>query len=200
MKTSIAEKDGIEGSSGHRAALFPALSEGSKEKRAVSILLACMEQVPELAQSLLHGQGAPLGKRSRLRAWTEAGPIGKKGADRPDGRSVTPGPSSSRPNTPVSLATCSNASSIGIWTDQGWGRVTVAEYSRSTWRLIRKGSSVRPISLIRRRARRCLGAASNRARTRTLVSKNTDRLSDRSHPRSAVRRSNARIRRTAARG
>ena len=28
---------------------FPALSEGSREKRAVSILLACMEQVPELA-------------------------------------------------------------------------------------------------------------------------------------------------------
>ena len=28
---------------GSRAALFPALSEGSREKRAVSILLACME-------------------------------------------------------------------------------------------------------------------------------------------------------------
>ena len=73
-------------SRGQRAALFPALSEGSKEKRAVSILLACMEQVPELARSLLQGQGAPLGKRSRLEAWTEPGPVGKKGADRPDGR------------------------------------------------------------------------------------------------------------------
>ena len=68
---------------GYRAALFPALSEGSREKRAVSILLACMEQVPELAQSLLRGQGAPLGKKSRLQAWTEAGPVGKKGAARP---------------------------------------------------------------------------------------------------------------------
>ena len=86
MKTGTREKDGIQEPAGHRAALFPALSEGSKEKRAVSILLACMEQVPELAQSLLHGQGAPLGKKTRLRAWTEAGPIGKKGADRPDGR------------------------------------------------------------------------------------------------------------------
>lgn len=80
------DKDGIQEHSGQRAALFPALSEGSKEKRAVSILLACMEQVPELAKSLLHAQGAPLGKRSRLKAWTETGPIGKKGADRPDGR------------------------------------------------------------------------------------------------------------------
>ena len=71
---------------GQRAALFPILSEGSKEKRAVSILLACMEQVPELARSLLQGQGAPFGKKSRLEAWTEPGPIGKKGADRPDGR------------------------------------------------------------------------------------------------------------------
>ena len=86
MKASRPEKDGSRESKGHRAALFPALSEGSKEKRAVSILLACMEQVPELAKSLLYGQGAPLGKRSRLQAWTEAGPIGKKGADRPDGR------------------------------------------------------------------------------------------------------------------
>ena len=52
----------------------------------MSILLACMEQVPELAKSLLQGQGAPLGKKSRLQAWTETGPVGKKGADRPDGR------------------------------------------------------------------------------------------------------------------
>ena len=70
----------------NRAALFPALSEGSKEKRAVSILLACMEQVPELARTLLQGQGAPLGKRSRLRAWTEAGEVGRRGSVRPDGR------------------------------------------------------------------------------------------------------------------
>jgi len=40
----------------------------------VSILLACMEQVPELARSMLQGQGAPFGKRSRLKAWTEPGP------------------------------------------------------------------------------------------------------------------------------
>ena len=71
---------------GSRAALFPALSEGSREKRAVSILLACMEQVPELTETLLWGQGAPLGKRSKIQAWTEVGSIGGKGAARPDGK------------------------------------------------------------------------------------------------------------------
>ena len=86
MKTTTPKNDGMGEPKGQRAALFPALSEGSKEKRAVSILLACMEQVPELTQSLLQGQGAPLGKKSRLQAWTEAGPVGKKGVDRPDGR------------------------------------------------------------------------------------------------------------------
>ena len=71
---------------GSRAALFPALSEGSREKRAVSILLACMEQVPKLTETLLRGQGAPLGKRSKIQAWTEVGSIGGKGAVRPDGK------------------------------------------------------------------------------------------------------------------
>ena len=85
MKASRSGKDASDAPWGQRAALFPALSEGSREKRAVSILLACMEQAPELADSLLRGQGAPLGRRSRLQAWTEAGPIGRKGADRPDG-------------------------------------------------------------------------------------------------------------------
>ena len=52
----------------------------------MSILLACMEQVPELARSLLQGQGVPFGKKSRLRAWTEVGPVGQKGSGRPDGQ------------------------------------------------------------------------------------------------------------------
>lgn len=86
MGTSRSTKVADVKVAGQRAALFPALSEGSREKRAVSILLACMEQVPELARSLLRGQGVPFGKKSRIEAWTEAGPIGKKGADRPDGR------------------------------------------------------------------------------------------------------------------
>ena len=86
MKSRAEEKIAADPSGGQRAALFPALSEGSKEKRAVSILLACLEQVPELSRSLLQGQGAPLGKTSRLQAWTETGPVAKKGADRPDGR------------------------------------------------------------------------------------------------------------------
>ena len=86
VRASGTTKDTDGKVTGQRAALFPALSEGSREKRAVSILLACMEQVPELARSLLQGQGVPFGKKSRIEAWTEAGPIGKKGADRPDGR------------------------------------------------------------------------------------------------------------------
>ena len=86
MKSQAEEKNEVHQSDGLRAALFPALSEGSKEKRAVSVLLACMERVPELSRSLLQGQGAPLGKTSQLQAWTETGPVAKKGADRPDGR------------------------------------------------------------------------------------------------------------------
>ena len=86
MKTRTSDRDENRDRSGQRAALFPALSEGSKEKRAVSILLACMEQVPELARSLLQGQGVPFGKKSRLEAWTEVGPVGKKGSERPDGK------------------------------------------------------------------------------------------------------------------
>ena len=86
MVANKSAEDGIGEINGLRAALFPALSEGSKEKRAVSILLACMEQVPEFAKSLLQGQGAPLSKKSRLTAWTEAGKVGQKDAPRPDGR------------------------------------------------------------------------------------------------------------------
>ena len=73
---------------GIRAALFPVLSGSAKEKRAVSILLACMEQVPELAETLLRGQGAPLGKRSKIEARTEVGSIGGKRAVRPDGKII----------------------------------------------------------------------------------------------------------------
>ena len=82
MKASTPEKGGDQAPKGHRAALFPALSEGSKEKRAVSILLACMEQVPELAESLLRVQGVSFGKKSKLKAWTEVGAVGKKGAEK----------------------------------------------------------------------------------------------------------------------
>ena len=88
MKNSAPGKDGIREPSGQRAALLPVLSEGSKEKRVVSVLLACMEQVPEFAKALLQGHGAPLGKRTKLTAWTEAGALGRKGADRPDGRII----------------------------------------------------------------------------------------------------------------
>lgn len=86
VKKKTSDRGENQNPTGQRAALFPALSEGSKEKRAVSILLACMEQVPELARSLLQGQGVPFGKKSRLQAWTEIGQIGKKGSERPDGK------------------------------------------------------------------------------------------------------------------
>ena len=52
----------------------------------VSILPAGVEQVPELTQALVDGQGAPLGKRSRVECRTEAGPRRKKDGLHSDGR------------------------------------------------------------------------------------------------------------------
>ena len=56
---------------GQPPALFPALKKG--ERRTVSILLACVEQVPELAATLLERQGPKFGQRTTVQAWTEPG-------------------------------------------------------------------------------------------------------------------------------
>ena len=71
-----------------RAALFPVVSEKSGEKRAISILLACLEQVPELAATLLEGTGPKIGPKTTVQAWTEVGPQAEPNAVRPDGKLV----------------------------------------------------------------------------------------------------------------
>lgn len=57
--------------SGSAARLFPVLAETSKEKRVASIFLAVMTQIPELAADVLGTVGLRLGKRTRVRAFTE---------------------------------------------------------------------------------------------------------------------------------
>ena len=56
---------------GERARLFPVLSEGSKEGRAASIFLACLQAVPTFADTILGPIGRPIGKRSSVKCWTE---------------------------------------------------------------------------------------------------------------------------------
>ncbi|CAM4034859.1 hypothetical protein [Palleronia rufa] len=57
--------------SGDEARLFPILAETSKEKRVASIFLAVMTQIPALAEELLSTVGIRVGKRTRVRAFTE---------------------------------------------------------------------------------------------------------------------------------
>ena len=56
---------------GERARLFPVLSEASKEGRAASVFLACLEAVPAFADTILGPIGRPVGKRSSVKSWTE---------------------------------------------------------------------------------------------------------------------------------
>ena len=48
---------------GEPARLFPILSESSKEGRALSILLACVERIPEFANELFASLGLKFGRR-----------------------------------------------------------------------------------------------------------------------------------------
>ncbi len=73
---------------GEPARLFPVLSEGSREGRALSILLACMRLVRLFGSTLIAEFGHKLGARSRLDTFTEV--TLKQGVDersglRPDG-------------------------------------------------------------------------------------------------------------------
>ncbi|WP_370163094.1 hypothetical protein [Limimaricola soesokkakensis] len=72
--------------SGDEARLFPILAETSKEKRVASIFLAVMTQIPALAEEVLSTVGVRVGKRTRVRAFTEV-VLKEKVADgcRPDG-------------------------------------------------------------------------------------------------------------------
>ena len=72
---------------GEPARLFPVLAETSKEGRALSVLLACLGSVDDLAGTLLSTLGQRVGVRSRVRVFTEVvlgdAPEGVSG--RPDG-------------------------------------------------------------------------------------------------------------------
>ncbi len=72
--------------SGDEARLFPILAETSKEKRVASIFLAVMTQIPALAEEVLSTTGVRVGKRTRVRAFTEV-VLKENGGDgcRPDG-------------------------------------------------------------------------------------------------------------------
>jgi len=74
---------------GEPARLFPVLADTSKEGRTVSILLACLAHVPDLARTLFDTLGQRLGSRSRLETFTEVEltnhPDGASDRLRPDG-------------------------------------------------------------------------------------------------------------------
>ncbi|MEX3314397.1 hypothetical protein [Sulfitobacter sp. PS-8MA] len=57
--------------SGDEARLFPILAETSKEKRAATIFLAVMTQIPAMSEEVLGTVGVRVGKRTRVRAFTE---------------------------------------------------------------------------------------------------------------------------------
>ena len=56
---------------GEPARLIPIVSEGSKEQRAVSVLLATMQAVGEFGRALVGGLGGPSGKSSKIHCYTE---------------------------------------------------------------------------------------------------------------------------------
>lgn len=73
--------------SGEPARLIPVVSDTSKEQRIASVLLAGMQMLPPFAGVLLSSVGQRVGKRTRVRAFTEIVPkcIKRGEKDRPDG-------------------------------------------------------------------------------------------------------------------
>jgi len=73
--------------SGERARLIPVVSEGSKEGRATSILLASLYAVNEFAQNVFGAVGVRIGTRTRIDVFTEVVFADKEGGTklRPDG-------------------------------------------------------------------------------------------------------------------
>ena len=57
--------------SGEKARLIPVVSEGSKEGRATSILLATLSSVQEFSQTMLGAVGEKVGSRSNIEVYTE---------------------------------------------------------------------------------------------------------------------------------
>ncbi len=73
-------------SSGTPARLFPVVADVRREERTLSILLAVLQQVPELHRELLAGIGIRTGIRTRVSAYTEVGlATDTEKSDRPDG-------------------------------------------------------------------------------------------------------------------
>ena len=72
---------------GERARLFPVLSNGSKEGRTTSIVLACLEKITEFGAEMLATLGQTRGVRAKLETFTEVVfDRSTSGADlRPDG-------------------------------------------------------------------------------------------------------------------
>ena len=72
---------------GELARLFPVLSTSSKEKRLISIFLACLSRVDEFGRSLLMSAGKKVGKRTSVTTYTEITFKNDKTPkdDRPDG-------------------------------------------------------------------------------------------------------------------
>ena len=56
---------------GESARLFPVLSESSREGRAASVFLATLSVVDTLADALLRRLGRPIGKRAKIKCYTE---------------------------------------------------------------------------------------------------------------------------------
>ena len=72
---------------GEPARLFPVLAETSKEGRALSVLLACLGSIDDLAKTLLATVGQRVGARSRVHSFTEVVLEGSPEV-RPDGMIV----------------------------------------------------------------------------------------------------------------
>lgn len=72
---------------GEPARLIPIVSEGSKEQRAVSVLLATMQAVGEFGRALVGGFGGPSGKSAKIHCYTEVVLKAPEGSPklRPDG-------------------------------------------------------------------------------------------------------------------
>ena len=72
---------------GERARLFPVLADTSKERRTLSILLACIENVDEFGRALLAELNQRAGPRARIETYTEVVLKNASGGQsfRPDG-------------------------------------------------------------------------------------------------------------------
>ncbi len=72
--------------SGVPARLFPVVADAKREERTLSILLAVLQQVPDLYREILAGIGVRTGKRTRVSSFTEIAFVAdEENASRPDG-------------------------------------------------------------------------------------------------------------------